>query len=92
MRISRKVPQAGVSGDDQAEHAALGERLVALRRELAAVEKQARVDRLRPIELKRLVDPLKEEIRFSEAKEGVLRGRLIEQKRSVTSLERRKHG
>ncbi len=91
MRLARKVLEAAVSTDDRADHAAVVARIAALKKEILAVERQAKVERLRPIELKRLVDPLKEELRFSEGKEGALRGRLIEQERSVTSLKRRKH-
>jgi hypothetical protein len=60
-----------------------------LKKEIAAVEKQAKVESMRPIELKRLADPLKLELQQCQGREERLRGLLIEQDRAVASLKRR---
>ncbi len=90
MRLARKVPAPAVSAQDQADHAdALG-RIDSLKREIAAAERRAKAEALRPIERKRLIDPLKADLRDAEARADRLRGLLIEQDRAVASLQRRK--
>ncbi len=90
MRLARKVPAPAVSAQDKADHAEALDRIVSLKREIAAAERQAKADALRPIERKRLIDPLKADLQEAESRAARLRGLLIEQDRAVTSLQKRR--
>jgi len=77
-----------VSPSDKADHAALGERCKALKKEITACERQARAEGKRPIEVKRLLAGLKQELKEAEARLETLKGRLIELGRATVSIER----
>ncbi len=77
-----------VSPSDKADYAALGERCKALKKEITACERQARAEGKRPIEVKRLLEGLKQELKEAEARLETLKGRLIELGRATVSIER----
>jgi len=77
-----------ISPADKAEYAALGERCKALKKEITACDRQARAEGKRPIERKRLLEALKQELKEAESRLETLKGRLIELGRAAVLVER----